>query len=85
VRWTHTPLSLSHTHTQMLLSTSQVTYTPKHTGTFSSESFTVSTAGGNKLTLGLQGSAVGPKVTLSAAFFNYGNVPAGQAPTKVWG
>ena len=61
----------------------RVVYSPKHTGTFSSEDFTVSTAGGNRLPLNLRGSAAGPQVTLSASSFNFGNVPAGQAPSRV--
>lgn len=60
-----------------------VTYTPKHTGTFSSENFSISTAGGNKVTLNLRGTALGPKVVLSATSFNFGNVPAGQTPSRV--
>ncbi len=61
----------------------KVTYVPKHTGTFSSENFSISTAGGNKLTLNLRGSAVGPVVTLGCTSFNFGNVPSGQAPSRV--
>lgn len=61
----------------------RVVYSPKHTGTYSSEDFVVSTAGGNRLTLNLRGSAIGPTVTLSASSFNYGNVPAGQTPSRV--
>ena len=60
-----------------------VTFTPKHTGTFSSENFSISTAGGNKVTLNLRGTALGPKAVLSATSFNFGNVPAGQTPSRV--
>ena len=31
----------------------------------------------------LRGSAAGPQVTLSASSFNFGNVPAGQVPSRV--
>ncbi|KAG1664126.1 hypothetical protein FOA52_011949 [Chlamydomonas sp. UWO 241] len=61
----------------------RVTYTPRHTGTFSSESFSVSTAGGNRLALNLRGAAAGPAVSLSSSAFNFGNVPVGQAPSRV--
>lgn len=44
----------------------RVTYTPKHTGTFSCENFFISTAGGNKVTLCLKGTAIGPTVNMSA-------------------
>ena len=60
-----------------------VTYTPKHTGTFSSENFTLSTTGGNKLTLNLRGTAAGPVVTFSSRTFNFGNVVQGQTPSRV--
>lgn len=61
----------------------KVTYTPKHTGTFSSENFTLSTAGGNKLNLNLRGNAMGPNVTFSARMFNFGNVVADTLATRV--
>lgn len=44
----------------------KVVYTPRHTGTFSSEGLVLSTVGGNKLALTLQGTATAPKVTFSA-------------------
>lgn len=61
----------------------RVVFGPRHSGTFSSENFSIFTAGGNRLTLNLQGTAVGPQVTLSCTSFNFGNVPAGQAPSRV--
>ena len=61
----------------------RVSYKPRHTGTFSSENFIISTAGGNKLTLNLRGNAVGPVVTFSARCFNFGNVPTSNMPTRV--
>lgn len=61
----------------------RVVYTPKHTGTFSSETFIVSTLGGNRVDLSLRGGAVGPVVTLSSHSINFGNVPSGQHPSRV--
>lgn len=44
----------------------RVVYTPKHTDTFSCETYTLGTLGGNKVTLSLRGLAMGPTVTFSA-------------------
>jgi hypothetical protein len=61
----------------------RVVYAPKATGTFSCESFTLSTAGGNKVSLTCQGTAAGPRLQLSSRVFAFGNVRLGQAPSKV--
>lgn len=61
----------------------RITYTPKHTGTFSCENFTLSTAGGNRVPINLRGTARGPSVTFSARTFNFGNVAAGTVATRV--
>lgn len=61
----------------------KVTYNPKHSHIFSSENFTLSTAGGNKLTLHVCGNAVGPQLHLSATSFNFGSIKAGQQVLRV--
>lgn len=61
----------------------RVAYTPKHTGTFSSETFTLSTAGGNRVQLNLRGSAAAPAVTLSTRALNFGSVVCGSATGRV--
>eukprot|EP00798_Chlamydomonas_sp_ICE-L_P020949 gene20949-27801_t len=63
--------------------TMKAVFKPRHTGTFSSENFTITTAGGNKLILNLRGNAIGPSVSFSARSFNFGNVPCGSTPTRV--
>jgi hypothetical protein len=61
----------------------RIVYTPKATGTFSCDSFSLSTAGGNKVSLTCQGTAAGPHLQLSSRVFAFGNVQLGQAPSKV--
>ncbi|KXZ53757.1 hypothetical protein GPECTOR_6g674 [Gonium pectorale] len=61
----------------------RLSYTPRSTGTFSSETFLVGTAGGNTVALNLRGAAVAPTVTLSARAFNFGNVPTGTPASRV--
>lgn len=61
----------------------RIQYTPKATGTFSCESFSLSTAGGNRLSLTCQATAAGPQLQLSSRVFAFGNVRSGQAPSKV--
>jgi hypothetical protein len=61
----------------------KVVYTPKHTGTFTCENYVMSTAGGNRLTLTLRGTATGPRVTLSTRALNFGSVPCGSAASRV--
>lgn len=61
----------------------QIVYSPKSAGTFSCQTYTLSTPGGNKITLVCQGTAVGPQLRLSSRVFNFGNVKAGQSPSKV--
>lgn len=61
----------------------RVTYTPKSFGTFSAESFAIFTAGGNRLQLRVRGNAQAPRVVPSAHSFNYGNVAAGIAVSRV--
>lgn len=61
----------------------RICYTPRHTGTFSCQHFTLKTPGGNQLQLTLQGAAVGPVLRLSTRLLDFGNVAAGQHPTKV--
>jgi hypothetical protein len=64
-------------------STLSITYRPRHTGTFSCESFTLATPGGNRLAFNLRGHAVGPLVTLSTRSFNFGSLPVNQAASRV--
>ncbi len=64
-------------------STLRVSYTPRSTGTFSSETFHIGTAGGNTVALNLRGTAVAPTITLSARAFNFGNVAVGATSSRV--
>jgi hypothetical protein len=61
----------------------RIVYAPKATGTFSCDRFSLSTAGGNKVSLTCQGTAAGPHLQLSSRVFAFGNVRLGQAPSKV--
>ncbi|GIL53686.1 hypothetical protein Vafri_9323 [Volvox africanus] len=61
----------------------RVSYTPRSTGTFSSETFQIGTAGGNMVSLNLRGTAVAPTITLSARAFNFGNVAVGASTSRV--
>ncbi|GIL85005.1 hypothetical protein Vretimale_9849 [Volvox reticuliferus] len=61
----------------------RVSYTPRSTGTFSSETFEIGTAGGNTVSLNLRGTAVAPTITLSARAFNFGNVAVGASASRV--
>ena len=61
----------------------KVTYTPASEGMFSSESFTVSCLGGNTEDLKVQGSAVGPAVSLSAESLSFGSVQAKSSSSRV--
>lgn len=61
----------------------KVVYTPKHTGTFTCENYVISTAGGNRVTLTLRGTATGPRVTLSTRAFNFGSVLCGSLASRV--
>ncbi|KAJ9506854.1 hypothetical protein QJQ45_029976, partial [Haematococcus lacustris] len=60
-----------------------VTYTPRHTGTFTCETYAMSTLSGNKVNLSLRGNAIGPDVTLSTRSLNFGNVSSGSASSRV--
>ncbi|EFJ47120.1 hypothetical protein VOLCADRAFT_92245 [Volvox carteri f. nagariensis] len=61
----------------------RVSYTPRSTGTFSSENFHIGTLGGNTISLNLRGTAVAPIITLSARAFNFGNVAVGASASRV--
>ena len=61
----------------------KVTYTPASEGMFSSESFSVSCLGGNTEDLKVQGSAVGPAVSLSAESLSFGSVQAKSSSSRV--
>ncbi|GLC34162.1 Cilia- and flagella-associated protein 65 [Pleodorina starrii] len=61
----------------------RVSYTPRSTGTFSSETFHIGTSGGNTVSLNLRGTAVAPTITLSARAFNFGNVAVGATSSRV--
>ncbi|MEW5306910.1 MAG: hypothetical protein WDW36_009343 [Sanguina aurantia] len=61
----------------------RITFTPRHSGTFSCETFSMSTAGGNKATLVLRGEASAPHVSFSTRAFNFGNVPSGTMTSRV--
>lgn len=64
-------------------STLRILYTPASTGTFSSETFSLATAGGNKVALAVAGEAVGPVVAFSTRVLNFGNVRTEQHVPKV--
>ncbi|KAK3287418.1 hypothetical protein CYMTET_5071, partial [Cymbomonas tetramitiformis] len=61
----------------------KISYTPQAEGCFTSENFTVSTAGGNVLRLNCKGSARGPTCNLSLETVNFGNVEVGGTSTRV--
>lgn len=61
----------------------RVTYTPKHTGTFSSGAFALDMAGGNRPVLQLKGRACGPGVVLSTDCLSFGSLQAGKSSSKV--
>jgi hypothetical protein len=61
----------------------RLAFTPKTTGTFSAETFALGTLGGNRVSLSLRGTAVAPRVTLSALAFNFGNVAVGTSASRV--
>mgnify|MGYP002883500350 CR=1 FL=1 len=61
----------------------KVSYTPASEGMFSSESFSVSCLGGNAEELKVQGSAVGPAVSLSAESLSFGSVQAKSSSSRV--
>ena len=50
------------------------TYTPKVTGTFTSDAYEVRTPGGNTVPIECVGEAVGPEVSLSKDVLNFGDV-----------
>eukprot|EP00201_Polytomella_parva_P002062 CAMPEP_0175076276 /NCGR_PEP_ID=MMETSP0052_2-20121109/22612_1 /TAXON_ID=51329 ORGANISM="Polytomella parva, Strain SAG 63-3" /NCGR_SAMPLE_ID=MMETSP0052_2 /ASSEMBLY_ACC=CAM_ASM_000194 /LENGTH=531 /DNA_ID=CAMNT_0016345347 /DNA_START=36 /DNA_END=1628 /DNA_ORIENTATION=- len=61
----------------------KVSYTPLQNGMFSSEHFTLSTPGGNKLNLNLRGFASEPRVSLSAQCINFGSAPVNSSVSRV--
>lgn len=61
----------------------QVAFSPKSTGTFSCQTFALSTAGGNQVTFTCQGTAVGPQLQLSSRVYSFGNVKVAQISSKV--
>jgi hypothetical protein len=60
----------------------RVAFTPRATGAFSCETFTLVTEGGNKLGLTCKGTAVAPQLRLSARVFAFGSVRSGSTPSK---
>lgn len=60
----------------------RVVFTPRATGAFSCQTFTLATEGGNTLSLACQGAALGPQLRLSSRVFAFGSVRSGQAPAK---
>ncbi len=61
----------------------RLVFAPRSTGTFSSETFILSTPGGNRVSINVRGTAVAPTVTLSTRAFNFGSVPVGQPASRV--
>jgi cilia- and flagella-associated protein 65 len=60
-----------------------IRYRPRFAGTFSSEEFQISTAGGNVVRLRQRGCALGAVVALSQRALDFGDVPLGRAVKKV--
>lgn len=60
----------------------RVAFTPRATGAFSCETFTMVTDGGNKLALTCKGTAIAAQLTLSTRVFAFGNVRSGSTPAK---
>ena len=61
-----------------------VTYTPKASGVFSSESFVFTTTSGNTVSLCCRGTAVSPEVKVSTEFLNFGNTRAGDQLSRTF-
>jgi cilia- and flagella-associated protein 65 len=60
-----------------------VRYKPHFAGTFSSETFGISTPGGNVVSLQARGAALGATVAVSERSLDFGDVPLGKAAKKV--
>lgn len=60
----------------------RVAFTPRATGAFSCETFTLVTEGGNKLALICKGTAVAPQLRFSTRVFAFGSVRRGSTPSK---
>jgi len=50
-------------------------YSPRVTGTFSSDAYDIRTPGGNSISIKCEGETYGPEILLSKDFFNFGDVP----------